>query len=63
MTTFAVLGAAALAVAGPDLVTVAESLRGRARPRRGSAWPLVSVVTAVHVGLGVAALVTGRGVS
>jgi hypothetical protein len=62
MTAVAVLTAAALAVAGPDLVTIAGVLRGRGGPRRRvSAWPLVSVMVVAHAALGVAAMLNGQG--
>lgn len=55
MNALVVWGAVTLAVAAPDLVTAARSIR----PRKGAVWPLVSAVVAAHGVLGVAALLAG----
>jgi hypothetical protein len=63
VTTAAVLAGIALAVAGPDLVTVADVVYARNRGRALSTWWLVAAVGAPHAVLGLAYVLSARGVS
>lgn len=58
---------AGLVIAIPELIEIGQVVtspapRGR-HHRRDSVWGLVALVVALHAGLGVAAAVTGSGVS